>query len=148
MYPATPVEVAYVAGLFDGEGSIMVKRQVRATGRGVYYAITIHFALVEGPGADIVQELYGAWGGHYSIRTYNRPNCRPLHRWHLENQSAGKFIALLQPYLRIKLPQSILALELIGLKMARGYRLTDAIYERMEAIDLEMKVLNKRGTTP
>lgn len=132
----------YLAGLFDGEGSIMIKKQARPT--RTYFSITTHLALVEGIGGNLIKELHHRWGGHYSVRTYNRPNCRPLHRWHLEDRKAAAFITFIQPHLRLKAAQAMLALELVSLK-GREHRLSDTTYDRMTAISLEMADLNRRG---
>lgn len=105
-------ELAYCAGLVDGEAYIGVKktRAYRCQGRATSgYHAAIQVRMVDRPGVELLTSLFG--GTLYT----EKPHCnngRPLHCWSVSDLRAEKALAALLPFLRVKCRQAELVLSL------------------------------------
>lgn len=102
-----PTDLAYLAGMIDGDGYITIHRSVRK-GK-VYHAPMIGIAGTRREPHDLAASLFGG-----EVHRYVPANTR--HRaqfqWCRQGASAVPAIEGVMPYLRIKGAQAFLALEL------------------------------------
>lgn len=97
----------YIAGLFDGEGSIGVYRHSgKTSGPMLRTQLTqnIHKESVK-----LFQELQGYFGGN--LLTNKTRSGKKRHNWQLTNEKALKFLKWLLPSLRFKKEEAELAIQ-------------------------------------
>jgi len=108
--------LAYLAGLIDGEGYIGIKRSKPYAPNGelsVKYHARIQVRMVEEAGIKLLQETLG--GSYYREKGHCK-NGRLLYCYQASDKLAVMIIKSLLPYLRIKNRQSELVIELGKLK--------------------------------
>jgi hypothetical protein len=112
----TPVDLAYAAGFFDGEGNISILRvrARRAGGRDFYKVL----AVTMNNDRAVLEALQSQFGGRlYDHLIKNKPtHWRPTYQWHLWGDDLEAFIQSVRPYLRVKGALADNALEFLALK--------------------------------
>lgn len=88
-------EMAYYAGIMDGEGCI-----------GYYRSLSV---AVEGLYPKTIIDLHTVFGG--SVSEIKRENKRRYYRWRIFGQDAARCLQMLLPYLREKKEQAEVGLE-------------------------------------
>jgi hypothetical protein len=145
--PLSPPQVMYLAGLFDGEGTVCMHRSKptpRLSGAHTYN-ITVGLGMT----TPLVTTLANEVGlGHVWVRKAQSEKWKDCWVWSMSQAVAGKFLKVLTPHLRLKQEQGRVALEY--LKMAfhphhRSYCADPTYVERIESYYQRMKILNKRG---
>ena len=97
-------EVAYFAGLFDGEGHVGI--WCHTQGRQYYLQ-----AEITNTHQGIIEQLQNKFAGYiYSMKRYSS-NHRPTWGWRLQSRSAFNFLKIIYPYSRIKTQQIELAMK-------------------------------------
>lgn len=116
-----PIQCAYAAGLFDGEGCISAKV---VTERGLPRAtVNVIVAMTD---LRPLLALDSAFGG--SIRFAARKgNRKGVWAWTLGSKASAQFLTAVLPYLRVKREEAVLALQLYsrignGSHHCRGFR--------------------------
>ena len=102
----------YFAGLFDGEGSVMIKRFKR-NGK-VDYTICISIGMSNKlENAEVLELFQKTFGGHLYRYTQHFQNTKRLDtiQWSATAHKCFKFITLIKPYLRIKNKQCEIAIQ-------------------------------------
>jgi hypothetical protein len=103
-----PVDLAYAAGIIDGEGCISISRRPnRATLRG-----TIAVAMCE---PQAVAFLHHIFGGHLitaRVQRRDKPEHRPQDVWGVAAKDAANVCRVLAPHLRVKRQQALNLIEL------------------------------------
>lgn len=131
--------LAYVAGLFDGEGSIVIgyNKPDIARGRKVpSYWLQVGITNTD---RSLIDWLLSTFGGHVSDNSHSpsRKNQRPCWAWRTMGTQAKVFLQDISPYLRIKKDQALLAIEFQTHIDAPGFGkrkdLTPEIIEKREA---------------
>lgn len=102
-------ELAYIAGFFDGEGSISI--------HGKHHNVRVGLSNTNPLIPQLVCKLFGGSVNINKSRSSKQFKVRPLnHRlclqWCLNGQKACKFLSKILPYLKMKNKQAILAMEL------------------------------------
>jgi hypothetical protein len=143
----TPEELSWAAGLFEGEGSIMIRRHVRGEARhGVCHLV----CAVQMTDDEPVLLFHQWWGGRVGYKERSdQLNSRPTAQWRVMARVAAAFLTDIRPYLRTDrvCEKAELAIEFQAQKIAPG-RPGQAIpgyAERQEHFHLRMKALNARG---
>lgn len=97
----TVADLAYCAGIVDGEGSVSIHlRSKRRT-----YQIMVHVAMCE---PNAVELLYRLFGGSLGVTKHaERENHRDQLIWQVAAIKASSCLQLLLPYLRVKRQQAI-----------------------------------------
>jgi hypothetical protein len=140
-------EVAWLAGFFDGEGSVCIVR-TRPNGRrqSDRYDVTVTIGNTSKPA---LQRFAAAFGGNVILaRSEARaaPMRQALYRWKRTNWDALTVLLTLRPFLFVKLPQCDLALRTIEERVSayRGgaYMPADELARR-HAFYQEMQALNR-----
>jgi hypothetical protein len=116
----TEAEKAYAAGLFDGEGSIVIQKPRRSKG----HTLVVSLAMREPAAVTWLQER---WPG--SLRSHVRHPCErePFTVWYWvrSTSAAAEFLSDILPHLLVKHAQAQLAIEFQSHKSFKfGRRLT------------------------
>lgn len=103
----------YTAGLFDGEGCVMIQRK-----RNTFW-LHVRVTSTDQP---IVNWMYAHFGGSVGVQSPNKnvKNCRPCWYWDIQSKAASTFLARIEPMLVIKREQAKLALEFQSRLGGRG----------------------------
>lgn len=96
--------VEYIAGIIDGEGSILVQRSNRSNGSTTYGPRVV----VSNSFYPLVEALYEEWGGR--IREVSNTN-KQVYQWEIWRRDSIKdFLRWVSPHLWEKRPQADLLL--------------------------------------
>jgi len=101
-------DLAYVAGLIDGEGCITTSRQANKSG-SVYHTIILHVEMADREPLEFAQTTLGGKIYHRGIRSnWGKPHwC-----WRASGEEVTRIIKPLLPYLILKRPQAVIALRI------------------------------------
>lgn len=104
-------DLAYIAGILDGEGHIGIKKTVtRRNGRiNPQYQERIAVRMVDEPAIRFIAETLG--GNYYSERPHAH-NGRPLYCFQATDRQAASMLEAVLPYLRVKRQNALAVLEL------------------------------------
>jgi hypothetical protein len=127
---AEEVLLAYLAGLFDGEGCVMIAKKKT---RGVSPSFGLNVSLSNTDGR-VTQLLKQRFGGYVKYAPDRRPNHRACYFWCLSGARMGAaFLQSIRPYTVIKSEQIDLALRFArGVSWGPG-RLTASQIDEREA---------------
>ena len=104
------MDLAYVAGIIDGEGYVSVDRN-SAKDRCFVGKVVVHMA------SDILPRmLHATFGGNYRTCKRSNPNQSDAHIWALNGRQAVPFLERILPYLILKTDQAKCVLELYRLR--------------------------------
>jgi hypothetical protein len=103
------MEIAYVAGLFDGEGMVRIAKERRTNSTS--YQVHIMIGMTHEP---IIRMLHLQFGGSFYVNDHSKrnPNARPQYCWQACSQNACTFLRLIHPFLVVKKDEAKLALDL------------------------------------
>jgi len=142
--------LAYIAGIVDGEGSIMIQRQcseafmaMRAS-RGCFhphYAAAVRIGMLERVALDLIVD-HMKIGKVYEEKPYHHK--RPMFRWmSRRKEDILSFLIPLLPYLRIKKKQAELCINFMDEWVSfNGLKLTPEILVKREEAWAKMRKLN------
>lgn len=99
-------DTAYVAGLFDGEGCILISTRLRC-GRPIFWLDIV----ITNTDKPVLDWLLITVGGRMSKKPYNKNGNRDIWRWKTSSRKAASVLRALLPYLRIKHEQAVIAIE-------------------------------------
>jgi len=102
-------DLAYIAGLLDGEGNIAIHcgKHRRKYGIAMNHALVVRVSSTD---LALLEWLKGVAGGRIS-RTRNKGERRPCYNWAMSGWPANRFLLAVSPYLRMKKAAAQLALE-------------------------------------
>lgn len=100
------IDLAYVAGFYDGEGSIGIYRTVRT--RKTFYLRSQLVQNVSPEARRLLDHLQVEYGGHVSFS--RSANGREKMNWQIGGPKAAFFLVEIQPFLRLKARQADLAI--------------------------------------
>jgi hypothetical protein len=111
------IDLPYLAGFFDGEGSIGIYSNGQGHGRSLRVQLTQNC----GPKVDQLFRLWAEeWGAGMSLM--NRNGRRPAWNWQASGANACAFLRAIRPWLRLKADQADVAINWFELrpKIMRG----------------------------
>ena len=135
------VDVAYMAGLVDGEGYIGIKKtkaykcQDRQTNG---YHARIQIRIIDEPAIKFFAENLGGW---YYKETPHCKNGRPLFCYQSSDKSAETILKTLLPYLRVKKESAKTVLDLRKLQ-SKSAKYRTKITGYREAFGRKVKIPN------
>lgn len=152
------IELAWMAGFFDGEGSIGLKVEIRNF-NGIKFGRRI---CIVNTRRDILEIFKKYFGGSVLERKHfqnytGSENWKPIYSWQVHSRLAVDFISRIYPYIRLKKKQAELFLDYD--KHFRNYSLYNRrrdkkgrfppidnkiIKTRLKIVE-KMKLLNLRG---
>ena len=100
-----PHALPYIAGFFDGEGSIGIYLNGKKHGRTLRVQLT---QTVTPQSTELMTALRDRWGG--SLCPYNKALRRPAWNWQVSAASGYAFLLEVRPYLLLKADQADVAL--------------------------------------
>lgn len=133
------MELPYVAGLFDGEGSVTITKPSTKSDR---YRVIVQIAMTHKPTIEAVQAAFGGRIQPVKQSVYNS-NARDRYDWRLSGQAALDFLNSIRPWLITKAAAADVALRFKHNQ--RGERVTPETRAEREALRLELKEANRRG---
>lgn len=138
------VDLAYIAGFFDGEGSITIHQNWRPSPRGKSPNHTLQVS-IGNTDPSILIWLHANFGGSLVSRQ-SRPRHRDVTQWTVRAASALPFLVAIRPFLRMKKRQADVAIEYQKTKSMRGpIRVTPEDIQWREAQRETLRQLNGRN---
>ena len=104
----TGEELAYIAGIFDGEGTVTISSYKASRYGGSQRRLLM--VLLSSTDRSVVDYLRETFGGAITI-TKVHDNHKEIRRWTLSSRMAADFLYRVLPYLRIKREHAILGLD-------------------------------------
>lgn len=115
----TELEIAYIAGLFDGEGTVLLERTNQKRGYRHSYSLVI---AVEVSNKDVIEWLHEKLPIIFpTIREINRPPYRTYFQVRSYNVRALNLLEAIAPYMIIKKPECAIAKRFMKTVPRRGY---------------------------
>lgn len=131
-------QLAYLAGVFDGEGSICVWMDTKAYDS---MAVTVSVGMNDREAIDLFQ---GAFGGSIVYVKRSNPRHKNSWRWAVKCRKAKVALEALLPHLLIKKRPALLALELISTITHIGGRVAVGERDRQKGLREAIHQLNRR----
>ena len=103
-------ELAWMAGFFDGEGSIMLSKVVNDNG-GVCFHRRVCVVNTRRDILDIFQRYFGGTIRENTHQTKYNPNAKPIYSWECSTKQSAYFVGMIKPYLRLKSYQADLFMD-------------------------------------
>lgn len=106
-------DLAYFAGIVDGDGCISITKDMQRVARGGHPTYGLSLS-VSNTNKDVLYDLSREFGGSVRLNARPTPVHQTIHLWTLFSDRAAEAIRALRPYLRIKAEQAWLALEFMA----------------------------------
>ena len=143
----TESELAYLAGILDGEGCFTLAKGPN----GHTFNSRV---LVGNTDARLIHWLHDRFGGGVSVRPRLNQRQKPCWMWTLSSAEIVPFINAVAPFLRLKREQALLLLE-YRTTIGKGgntkgdipNKTTDVVRARRIAMKSRMQLLNQRGVS-
>jgi hypothetical protein len=137
-------ELAYAAGIIDGEGSIGLAKTRRRGQAAPNWNVRLEVASTDWRLLSWLRNTFdlGAIGNVHS-----RAGWRPCGRWTVHKRAAGEVIQAVRPYLVIKAEQADIALAFRASIEAKRSSLRLTLGQQLERDELRdrLRTLNQRG---
>jgi hypothetical protein len=137
-------DVAYAAGLFEGEGCVSIHRHHPRRQNHPTFSLE---ALVNMCDREPTDLLHRFWGGRLYTITPKEANWRPITRWLVSGRYAAIFLAAIRPHLQTQRVEAKveLALAFQAQKMPKGPALSFAYHARQAEFAAAIRQLNRVG---
>lgn len=130
-------DLAYVAGIVDGEGCIDIHHRIRP---GHNYAELVMRVSVTSTDLWLCHMLKMGFGGKVSERSGLPSTRKRTFDWKIERNSAADFLKLILPYMHLKGPQAELAIQF---QSQRGQHATRHSEERRAVAEAQRIMLQE-----
>ena len=137
----TSVELAYTAGILDGEGCIRILKDT--------YALAV---AVGNTDPALLNWLERVWGGKVYGKAYKPlkwyPRSKPFMQWQIYGRKATDMLALCAPYMVIKKDRAEIAMKMVPLFGKKNNYLpgfNEEMRRQRETVYWELKAMNQRG---
>ncbi|HEX5553446.1 MAG TPA: hypothetical protein VFX43_09380 [Chitinophagaceae bacterium] len=144
-------ELIYLAGLFDGEGTITInsgyskKYVIKNRCSDMGYGVLVRIGMNDEKSIRRYHEFFGV-GQYFSEKEYK--GYRAMHRWQSRKQDQVKKVILkLEPFLKLKKPQAQLALKFLEectrpKDVRIGVAFPPELIKKRYEFYIQMKILN------
>ena len=149
----TKLEKSYIAGLFDGEGSVSINKF--RTKNPKYKCPSYVLSLtVTNTNKEVIEWLYTKMDGskHIRKRVWGKSHWKTCYSWMASANKALVVLKAIYPYMRIKKPQAKLAIEFQSLKSTKrkfvysgklkGHTLSPETIAEREQVYIQMRKYN------
>jgi hypothetical protein len=145
MMPTDPAMLGYIAGIFDGEGSISILRRKSCSSWNWSHS---EMLIVSNTNEELIAWFLRNIGG--VIDTIRRSNARhkTSYSWRINGRNVERFLVPILPYLVVKKARAEIALEFRRLCPRNAKpckRLDIALLTRREELRQQMQFLNRKG---
>lgn len=126
----TVAELAYAAGIIDGEGCVTIRCSSRVKrGRpSIVHAVAVAVSSID---EVVVTWLHDRFGGYRSERT-PKGSSKSVYTWRCESKTAVMTLSAVRPYLLIKARQADIAMEFQKVIPPRGGRDNKLTWKHLE----------------
>jgi hypothetical protein len=138
-------DIAWAAGLFDGEGCVFMARQVRKSRPSLSYSLRLSMSMVHKP----TIERFASIVGHGKVVVHGRDkarcNARDSWQWSTYNAKALNVLRMLRPHLVTKAAEADIAAQFATVDKThypKGGR-PDGIGSRLEQIREDLRVAKR-----
>lgn len=145
------MEIAYLAGLFDGEGCIHIPVMTPKWCKSPNYGLRVIYSLVH---EEVIRRIALQTGTRYCRLRKNNPLWRDAFQVQLCGERAAGLLRVMMPYLIVKREEAELAIKLqdhITQYRNKWKRMTqpekDAVLLYREGLRLQIKALKRSGAT-
>ena len=111
-------DLAYIAGLIDGEGCISIVKKKDLIHGSSNYDLRVSVNMTS---EYLIQYLHFAFGGFWRERKKIEERHKQQWMWAVSGPKASEFLLTILPYLIIKKPQAELALRFQSTRRKGGY---------------------------
>jgi hypothetical protein len=143
-------KLAYIAGIVDGEGSIMIMRcaskafMAQRAKRGSaqpHYHPSVRIGMQNRSALDLIVETFG-FGKVYQEKA--KPGRKPMFRFQIRSRDdVRNFLTPIMPYLLVKKEQAKLAIQFMNDWVSYGgIHLSPEVVQKRESAWMEMRKLN------
>ena len=133
-------DLAYFAGIFDGEGHISLSRQHGKRTRKITFQLIVGMANTN---EWICNQMKFTFGG--SIQPVeSKGNQKPYYQWRIVSRQAFNFLTAVIPYLHLKKAQAEIGLKLQAHKGHSKFPSKDYLDFEQE-LKVAISTLNRRG---
>lgn len=101
-------QLAYLAGLFDGEGWVRIAKYKQPNSTHVRYQLMCGIAMTDPRPLRFAKSFFG---GSIHVQKRSKPNHKPLHQWVLASNKASEFLVEISQWLIVKAAQGALAVK-------------------------------------
>ncbi len=130
------MNLAYVAGLLDGEGCINFTK---------CRDIKIPRVSITNTNLEVLEDLKATFGGHIQKSVRTKEQWKPAHHWIISNSASANFLEKLEKWVRIKKEQVWLVLLWDSIRPGTGKHWSPEAKEALELINSQSKWLNWKG---
>lgn len=125
------MEIAYAAGLFDGEGYVRIARWAKPRSTHVRWQVIAGLGMTYLP---IMKAWHKQFGGTLYINDHSKrnPNHRAQYMWKTSSQEACTFLRQVLPFLVVKREESVLCLELQANIEAHKFKLGNRFWKHAD----------------
>lgn len=137
-------ELAYMAGIIDGEGTISIDYRFHRKNKSAH---KYHRPYLSVPNTDkrLIDWIHQRFSGCIAFRAAKN-NSRALYEWHAKTSDLEKILNALLPYLFLKKEQAELILRIKKTIVLGTKKLSIETVSYREEITKRIRVLNSRGT--
>lgn len=141
------LDLSYVAGFFDGEGSITVT-PVKRSPRGLSPNHTLQVS-IGNTDPRALEWIHNNFGGSLTVRYPNKKNHRNVLQWIIRAAMALPFLRAIEPFVKMKREQVRLGIQFQEPKHRHGSkRVTITELKRRELIRRKIQKLNGEARIP
>lgn len=124
-------QMAYLAGFFDGEGCIRLKKSYRPQANNFYLTVQ-----VSNSDRLVLEDFKTMFAG--SVTKRGRSKNFDIYMWECHTANAADFLRAMQGFLRTKRPQAIYALSVHDNLPAMTYEQRLEAHDKLSAMKLEV----------
>ncbi len=136
-------ELAYAAGIFDGEGHISLMRCVKPSKKraGPEYALDVQITNSDKPVLEFFRTRFGGRVKSHSMIEGRKP----VYRWQVTGKKIDDFLVSVRPYVRIRKRQVKYALDFRKIVEGRKVQRAKLTPKEIERRNLLRRKINARG---
>lgn len=143
---------SYAAGIFDGEGCVMISKRIEQRVLGEYrrYQVRTQLTSINPVVPYLFKEAYGGSVHYVDLKSAKNPNWRPQYDWIAVSRVASNFLRQILPHLLMKNEEAELALALEDSIQAHKYNLRkfperQSVLNYRDKLREDMMLLKKRA---
>lgn len=159
-YNVSSIDLAYMAGIIDGEGCISARRRSHRKGKRPNSTPTLAIANTHRGLLEWVTVKFG--GNICSPRNQiRRPTHKQIYQWSMEGSCVYDLLRLVLPYLVVKRNQAEVVMEMVEIKDnaspenggtcagigGTGSDYTDHTFDKLDDLWAKIQKLNQRGVS-
>lgn len=135
-----PIPDAYLAGLFDGEGTVIITAPTPSAPRR--HRLQVRICMTHEPTIRAVHAVVGAGTVRRVEARRWRAGAKDRWDWCVTGPTAGDFLLRVSPWLKTKAAAAYIAFEFLALHNTRGVKVSDDLFARREACRERLRAVN------